>query len=130
VQGAPASGTPDAERQRAVVDAFLAASRSGEFAALLAVLDPDIVLRADDAAVASGSERELRGAEAVAGVFSGRALAAQPALVDGAAGVAWAPGGRPRVVWAMTIEDDKVVAIDMLADADRLSQLDLVLLDG
>jgi RNA polymerase sigma-70 factor (ECF subfamily) len=129
VQGATLTET-DVSRQREVVDAFLAASRGGDFAALLAVLDPDIVLRADDAAVATGAQAEVRGADAVAAVFSGRALAAQPALVDGAAGVAWAPGGRARVVFAMTIEDDKVVAINMVADADHLSQMELVLLDG
>jgi RNA polymerase sigma-70 factor (ECF subfamily) len=129
VQGATASGF-DAERQRAVVEAFLAASRGGDFAALLALLDPDIVLRADHASVRSGAEREVRGAEAVAQTFSGRARAAQPALVDGAPGLAWAPGGRPRVVFAMTIRAGKVVAIDMLADGDTLKELDVVLLDG
>src|SRR5581483_3644860 len=129
VQGATV-GETDVSRQREVVDAFLAASRSGDFAALLAVLDPDIVMRADEASVATGAQAEVRGADAVAAVFSGRALAAQPALIDGDAGVAWAPGGRPRVVWAMTIAHDKVVAIDMVADGDHLGQMDLVLLEG
>jgi RNA polymerase sigma-70 factor (ECF subfamily) len=129
VQGASASDA-DVERQRAVVDAFLAASRGGDFAALLALLDPDIVVRADDAAVATGAEREVRGAEAVAATFAGRAKAAQPALIDGAAGLAWAPGGRARVVFAMTIRNDKVVAIDMVADGETLNDLDLVLFEG
>ena len=65
----------------------------------------------------------------MAGVFSGRARAAQPALVNGAVGVAWAPGGRPRVVFGITIVRGKVVAIDMVADPERLSQLDVTVLD-
>ncbi len=74
---------------------FLAASRDGDFDALLAVLDPDVVLRADPAAVQEGAAKEVRGAPAVADTFSGRARLAQPALVDGAAGAVWDPGGRP-----------------------------------
>src|SRR5213593_1837753 len=101
VQGATA-GDADRTRQRALVDAFLAASRGGDFAALLAVLDPDVVLRADPAAVRAGASSEVRGAAAVAKTFSGRARAAQPALVNGAAGAVWAPGGRPRVVFGFT----------------------------
>jgi RNA polymerase sigma factor (sigma-70 family) len=128
VQGAAASGT-DVIRQRAVVDAFLAASRGGDFDALLALLDPDVVLRADTAAVQAGASEELRGAPAVAGQFSGRAQVAQPALVDGAVGLVWAPGGQPRVVFDFTIAGGKVVAIEMVADSERLGQLDLVVLD-
>ena len=116
-------------RQRVVVDAFLAASRSGDLEQLVAVLDPDIVLRADPAAVQMGSAQEVRGATAVAQVFSGRALGAQPALVDGIVGVAWAPGGSAKVVWDITITDDRITRIDMVADADSLGELDLVLLD-
>ena len=115
-------------RQREVVDAFLAASRNGDFDALLAVLDPDVVLRADSAAVQVGAAREVRGAPAVAGTFSGRARTAQPALVDGSAGAVWAPGGRPRVVFGFTITNGKIVRIDMLADPTRLGELDLVIL--
>jgi RNA polymerase sigma factor (sigma-70 family) len=118
----------DRTRQREVVDAFLAASRSGDFDALLALLDPDVVLRADSAAVQSGAEPEVVGAAAVAGTFSGRARFAQPALVDGAAGAVWAPGGKPRVVFGFTIAHGKVVAIELLADSNRLGELDLVLL--
>jgi RNA polymerase sigma factor (sigma-70 family) len=128
VQGAAASGT-DVTRQRAVVDAFLAASRGGDFDALLALLDPDVVLRADTAAVQAGASEELRGAPAVAEQFSGRAQVAQPALVDGAVGLVWAPGGQPRVVFDFTIAGGKVVAIEMVADSERLGQLDLVVLD-
>ena len=127
IQGSAPVPDADRTRQREVVDAFLAASRSGDFEALLAVLDPDIVLRADPAAVRMGASAEVRGAEAVAGVFSGRALGAQPALVDGTVGVVWAPGGRPRVVWDMTIAHGRIVRIDMLAAADSLEELDLVI---
>jgi RNA polymerase sigma-70 factor (ECF subfamily) len=128
VQGAT---TPDADvnRQREVVNAFLAASRGGDFDALLAVLDPDVVLRADGAAVAAGASSEVRGASAVANTFSGRARAAQLALVNGAAGAVWAPGGQPRVAVSFTITRGKIVAIDLLADPTRLGQLDLEILN-
>ncbi len=129
VRGAATVPDADLPRQRAVVDAFLAASRGGDFDALLAVLDPDVVLRADRGAVAAGASREVRGAAAVAEQFSGRARAAQPALVDGAVGAVWAPGGRPRVVFGFTITGGKIVAIDILADPERLGQLDLAVLD-
>src|SRR6266540_6890820 len=112
-----AATVPDADlaRQRAVVDAFLAASRGGDFEALLAVLDPDVVVRADVGAVPAGASREVRGARAVADSFSGRARAARPALVNGAAGAVWAPGGQPRVVFGFTIARGKIVEIEMLA---------------
>src|SRR5438270_9618963 len=128
VQGA---ATPDADltRQRAVVDAFLAASRGGDFGALLALLDPNVVLRADGAVVRTGASAEVRGATAVAETFSGRARAAQPALVNGAAGLVWAQGGRPRVVFGFSIVRGKIVEIEMIADPERLGQLDIVLLN-
>jgi RNA polymerase sigma-70 factor (ECF subfamily) len=129
VQGAVPVPETDLTRQRAVVDAFLAASRGGDFEALLALLDPDVVVRADPAAVRAGASREVRGAEAVTDTFSGRARAAQPALVNGAVGAVWAPGGRPRVVFGFTITRGKIVGIDLLADPERLRQLDLAVLD-
>jgi RNA polymerase sigma-70 factor (ECF subfamily) len=116
-------------QQREVVDAFLAASRGGDFDALLALLDPDVVLRADRAAVNAGASREVRGATAVAGTFSGRARFAQPTLIDGAVGAVWAPGGRPRIVFGFTITRGKIVEIHLVADAERLRQLDLVVLN-
>jgi RNA polymerase sigma factor (sigma-70 family) len=127
-----AGAVPDADRtrQRAIVDAFLAAARGGDFDALLALLDPDVVLRADRAAVQVGASPELRGAKAVAGAFSGRARAARPALVDGAAGAVWAPGGQPRVVFGFAVADGRIAGIDVLADPERLRRLDLVVLDG
>jgi hypothetical protein len=86
------------------------------------------VLRADTAAVLAGATREVQGAPAVADTFKGRARAAQPALVNGAPGAVWAPGGQPRVVFGFTIMRSKIVAIDLLADPARLRQLDLVIL--
>jgi RNA polymerase sigma-70 factor (ECF subfamily) len=129
VQGAATVADADRTRQREVVDAFLAASRRGDFDALLAVLDPDVVLRADRAAVHAGASREVRGAAAVADTFSGRARAAQPALVNGAVGLVWAPGGRPRVVFDFTITRGKIVEINLVADPERLRQLDLAILN-
>jgi RNA polymerase sigma factor (sigma-70 family) len=129
LQGAPAPDT-DLARRRAVVDAFLAASREGNFEALVALLHPDVVLRADQAAVRAGASREVRGAANVAGSFAGRARAARPALVDGAAGAVWAPGGQPRVVFGFTIADGRIVGIDLVADPERLGQLELTLLGG
>jgi RNA polymerase sigma-70 factor, ECF subfamily len=129
VQGKGAAADADPARQREVVDAFLAASRSGDFDALVALLDPDIVLVADAAAVEMGSPEEIQGAAAVAGTFSGRALAAQPALIDGAVGIVWAVGGRAKVAWDFTIRDGKIVHIDMLAASDTLDDLELTILD-
>jgi RNA polymerase sigma-70 factor (ECF subfamily) len=129
VQGSSPDPAADLRRQRAVVDAFLAASRGGDFEALLALLDPDVVLRADPAAVQAGAAAEVRGAREVAGTFSGRARFARPALVDGAAGAVWAPGGQPRVVFGFTIADGRIVGIELLSDPERLRQLDLAILD-
>ena len=130
VQGSGPLPDADPTRQREVVDAFLAASRNGDFDALVALLDPDVVLRADAEAVRMGSPEEVRSAAAVAGTFSGRALAAQPALIDGAVGILWAVGGRLKVAWDFTIRDGKVVHIDMLAAPDSLDDLDLTVLDN
>jgi RNA polymerase sigma-70 factor (ECF subfamily) len=129
VQGAATDSDVDLTRKREVIDAFLTASRSGDFDALLAVLDPDIVVRADQAAVQMGASEEVRGAPAVARQFSGRARAAQPALVDGDIGLVWAPGGQPRVVLGFTITHGKIVAIDQLADPEYLRKLDLTVLN-
>jgi RNA polymerase sigma-70 factor (ECF subfamily) len=123
---------PDADvsRQREVVAAFLAASRNGDFDALLALLDPDVVLRADAFTVRMGAEAELRGPAAVAGRFAGQAKGAVPALVDGAVGLVWSQGGAPRVVFDLFIADGRIVGIDLVADPDRIEQFDLELLTG
>jgi RNA polymerase sigma factor (sigma-70 family) len=132
VQGATPSPDTDLTHQREVVDAFLAASRDGHFEALLAVLDPDVVLRADAGAVRAGLSREVRGAAAVAEqalFFSRAAPSARPALVNGAAGVVVASGGRPIAVMGFTVRHGQIVEIDILADPTRLRQLDLAVLD-
>jgi RNA polymerase sigma factor (sigma-70 family) len=128
VQGSAAAPAADRTRQRAIVDAFLAASRGGDFAALLTMLDPDVVLRADPATVQMGAAAEVRGARAVAETLSGRARAAEPALVGGAVGLVWAPGGRPRVAFGFTFTGGKVGAVDLIADPERLRQLEIVVL--
>ena len=114
-------------RQAELVDAFLAAARNGDFAALLAVLDPDVVLRADETAVQLGAAPETRGAAEVS-AFSRFARGAKPALLDGAAAAAWMLGDRARVVYDFTVGDERIVAIDLIADPERLSRLDLVIL--
>ena len=119
----------DPARQREIVDAFLSASRGGDFEALLAVLDPDVAVRADGTAVQTGADREIRGASAVARSFAGRARHAVPALVDGSAGAVWAPGGQPRVVFGFTIRHGKIVEIEILADPEYLREVELTL-DG
>ena len=130
VQGAATVPNANLTRQREVVDAFLAAARGGDFNALLAVLDPDVVLRSDRAAVPVGAAREVRGAVAVAKrAGKGGARAAQPALVNGAVGVVVAPRGRLLMVLGFTITRGKIVEIDVIADPDRLRQLDLALLN-
>jgi len=130
VQGA--AGAPDADltHQRAVVDAFLAAARDGDFDALLAVLDPDVVLRADMGGVV-GTSRVVRGARAVAEQarsFSRLGRFAQRALVNGAAGVVVTMGGQPFSVIGFTVRRSKIIEIDVLADPARLRQLDLAVL--
>jgi len=130
VRGASPTGEVDFDRQREVVTAFLAAARGGDFDALLAVLDPDVVLRADETAVAMGATTEVRGAAAVAETFSGRARAARPALVNGGTGLVWSPGGEPRVVFAFTISNGTIVELEMIADAERLRALEIVPLGG
>jgi RNA polymerase sigma-70 factor (ECF subfamily) len=107
---------------------FLAASRGGDFEALLALLDPEVVVRADDAAVRMGAAPEVRGAQAVAGTFSGRARAAQPALVGGAAGAVWAHRGQLRMVFGFRVRAGRIVEIEMLADPARLDELDVTIL--
>jgi RNA polymerase sigma factor (sigma-70 family) len=130
VRGAPTALDADLTRQREVVDAFLAAARAGDFDALVAVLDPEVVLRADSGAVLTGAPREVRGAPAVAKrAAKGRARAARRALVNGVVGVVVAPRGRLLMVLSFTISGEKIVEIDAIADPERVSQLDLALLD-
>jgi RNA polymerase sigma-70 factor (ECF subfamily) len=119
------------DANREIVSAFLAAARNGDFGALLAALDPDVTLRADPATVTMGASAgvtsEVHGAQAVAQQFAGRARGARLALIDGAVGAVWAPGGEPRAVFSFTIIDGKIAAIELLADPARLSQLDVAI---
>lgn len=128
VQGASADPVADRARQREVVQAFLAAARDGRFDALLALLDPNIVVRADQPAVEVGASEEVRGAEAVAGTFSGRARAARAALVGGAVGLVWMHQGQVSMVFDFTIEDGKVVQIELIADPERIRELEPTIL--
>jgi len=132
VQGAPSGAQADRARQREVVEAFLAASQSGDYAALLAVLDPDVVLRADATAVEAsgranvpGIASEVHGRDSVANIFRGRARAARIASVDDDVGLVFAPGGQPRVVLDFVLENDRIVEISMIAEPERLAALDL-----
>jgi len=130
VQGADTTPDADLTRRREVVQAFLAASRDGDLGALVAVLDPDVVVRADQAVVRTGAEPEVRGVDAVAAIFLGRAKAARLALINGVTGMVWAAGGRPRVVFNFTLSSGKITAIDLVGDPGTLEQLDLVTLPG
>jgi RNA polymerase sigma-70 factor (ECF subfamily) len=132
VQGQVPAPDPDLKRQREVVDAFFAASRNGDFDALVAVLDPDVVLRSDGGTARPRQTLVIHGARAVAGqaLTSGRLSPfVRPALINGAAGVVVAAHGRPLFVMAFTVAGGKIVAIDVLADPERLHGLDLAVLD-
>ena len=125
VEGEATVPDPDLGRQREVVGAFMAASREGNFEGLVAVLHPDVVLRAD---MALGVSRHVRGAAAVAGqarIYRERDRFSRPALVNGAAGVVVASDERTYAVMGFTVADGKIVAIDILADPARLERLDL-----
>jgi RNA polymerase sigma-70 factor (ECF subfamily) len=135
VQSDPAVPDASAATQRQVVAAFLAAARRGDFAELLRLLDPHVVLRADAVAVDMAASRsgqgapelapEIHGREDVARTFAGGARAARLTLVDGLAGAAWSVGGQPRVVFAFTVRGGMVTGIDLLADPGTLEVLEL-----
>src|SRR5258708_7912923 len=133
VQDAP---VPDVDRegQWAVADAFLAASRAGAFDRLLAVLDPDVVLRSDGGVARPDLISLVRGAQAVAEramTFRRFAETSTRILVNGIpGGVAWAPDGSPFAILALTVKGGRIVAIDVLADPERLGQLDLTVVAG
>jgi hypothetical protein len=133
------SEEPDPERQREVVQAFLLASRTGDLAGLLAVLHPDVVLRADAFAVAEARRRkeagapqlaeELLGAQAVAETYLGRARAARVALIGERVGAVWAPQGTPRSALLMTVADGRIVAIDVVAEPADLQALAITIVE-
>jgi RNA polymerase sigma factor (sigma-70 family) len=132
VQGAAPAPDADLTRQRAVVDAFFAAARDGDFDRLVAVLDPDIVLRSDGGVLRPATSVVLHGAETVAAqalTFAHLSPHVRPALVNGAAGVVVAPRGRPFSVMAFTVRGGRIVEIDAVTDPERLARLDLALDD-
>jgi RNA polymerase sigma factor (sigma-70 family) len=123
----PVTLEPDPERQRAIVAAFLSAARGGDLDALVELLDPDVVLRADPAAVAMGAPEEVVGARDVAATFAGRARVARPALVVGVPGLVWAKATEPTVAFAFTTAGGRVVGIELIADVERLRALDVTI---
>ena len=134
VQGAPETPEADRAHRREIVAAFLAAARGGDFSALLAVLDPDVALRADPAAVAASQARlgdtpelapVIRGREAVAGLFKGRARMAEPVLVEGDPGLAIVIGGKVRTVFDFVIEAGRITEISLIAEARVIAALGL-----
>lgn len=115
----------DPQRQREVVDAFLGASRSGDFQTLLSLLSPDVELVADAAAVAIGAPERKDGPFDVATRFSGGARGARTAFLDGLAGLVWAQGGKPKVAFDFTVIEGKVIRIDMIGDEAVLSEMNI-----
>jgi RNA polymerase sigma factor (sigma-70 family) len=120
------SPDPDLARQREVVDAFFRAARGGDFESLVALLDPDVVLRADRGARRPAASRVIRGATAVANqalMFAVPAAELHPTLVNGAAGVVVMVGGRPFAVMGFTVSGGRIVEIDAIADAERVRRI-------
>jgi RNA polymerase sigma factor (sigma-70 family) len=115
----------DPQRQREVVDAFLSASRNGDFQSLLTLLSPDVELVADAAAVAIGAPERKDGPFDVATRFSGGAQSARTALLDGLAGLVWAQGGKPKVAFEFTVIAGQVTRIDMIGDEDVLGEMNI-----
>jgi RNA polymerase sigma factor (sigma-70 family) len=132
IRGATATNADELVRHRRVVEAFLAASRAGDVDAVLALLSPDVVRRADRIAIPAGRAMEVRGARTVAeeiAVFGRNARFAEPALVDGAVGLVVAPRGRLLLVVTFTIEDDKITGYELVGDPARFDQFDIAVLD-
>jgi len=131
-------GREDEAKKREIISAFLAASREGNFSALLQLLDPELLLTADDVAVktaeankAKGAppfQSEIRGATVVAEIFKGRALGAQMALINGSVGTTWIGGGNPRVAFLFSIENGKIQGIDVVMDPEDLKEMEVKIL--
>ncbi|MFJ3706864.1 sigma-70 family RNA polymerase sigma factor [Streptomyces sp. NBC_01267] len=132
VQGSPVVPAAELARHRRVVSAFLAAARAGDLTAILAVLAPDVVRRADPSALPPGGAAEVRGARAVAegtAALAHRSRLAEPALVNGTVGAVVAPRGRLLFALTFTIESDRITEYEVIADPARLRRLDLAVLD-
>jgi len=125
VRGTDESSGRPADRDRAVVDAFLAAARAGRLDTLVAALAPDVELHADLAGISMGAPAHLVGARAVAESFSGRAMGASAAVIDGVPGMVWIVGERLKVAWEFTVENGRVARIDMVADPVTLDGADI-----
>jgi RNA polymerase sigma factor (sigma-70 family) len=123
VQGTEAGPAADPARQRQLVEAFLAASRKGDFEALVRLLAPDAVMTADAAAIGLGAPEHLVGASAVAEVFNGRARAAEPAFIDGSIGFVWMVRGRTKVAWDVITDGERITHIEMLAGDETVGRL-------
>jgi RNA polymerase sigma factor (sigma-70 family) len=133
VRGATAPPDADVARQRAVVDAFFAAARAGDFEGLVALLDPDVVARSDGGPRRAQLSLLTSGAAAVAGqalTYANPAADVHPALVNGAAGVVVTLGGNPQAIMGFTVVDGRIVAINALVDPDRIAELDLAAFTG
>jgi RNA polymerase sigma factor (sigma-70 family) len=131
LQGADNVAGLDLTRGREVADAFLAASRGGDFGALLSLLDPNVVVRSDASTIQGGGAKvEAEGATAVAGWFSTGAKGLQRAIIDGVPGIVWAPGGRLQGVLGLTVADGKIVEINLIADTERIRSFDIVFAEG
>ncbi|WP_327150093.1 sigma-70 family RNA polymerase sigma factor [Nocardia sp. NBC_01329] len=125
VHGIDQPAAIDTAQRKQIVDAFLRAARTGRFDTLLELLDPDVVVRADNTVVAAGAAAEVIGADAVARTFTGRAQGARPALVDREPGAIWTVGGRPRIVFTFAILDAKIVGIEMIGDPEKIVSMGL-----
>jgi RNA polymerase sigma-70 factor (ECF subfamily) len=125
VRGADPDADVDPLRRQEIVAAFLKASREGNFLELVELLDPEVVFRSDHAAAEMGAPVELRGMEAVAGFFNGRAQAARVAFLDGIAGAVWAPGLRPKVAFQFTFDGSRITSIHLTGDAGDLEAMEI-----
>lgn len=123
VRGGPSPRPVELARHQEIVSAFLGAAREGDFQALLLLLDPEVCVHADDAAVALGASRSVIGARAVAEKLVGRARAARLAVIEGTAGAVWSQQGKPLVAFVFTVVHDKVVRVDLVADPNRLAAM-------
>jgi RNA polymerase sigma-70 factor (ECF subfamily) len=130
VRGAENEAPPDPSRRAAVVQAFLAASRAGNFQALLDLLDPQAEARSDAAAVSMGSQDLVIGADKVAEVFAGRAKGAKAAFIDGRPGAVWSYGGTIKVAFVFTVTDELIESIELVADPDTLAAFEVELIEA
>jgi len=135
-----ATSEAESPRQREVVTAFLAASREGNFDALLSLLDPNIILRADEVAIkvstanqsrgAPSFAPEMHGAKAIAATFKGKAVGAQLAFIDGFEGATWVQGSKPRVAFVFAIRDGLITEIDVIMDPVQLAKTEIELIQS